>query len=402
MRSSKIWPLIVGATMAYGVAGVSTPAVSLARPMQVTIPETSDTLNGLPETDTTAALQMAYRADQQNLDPSVDAEINRRFNELRRELLDDRASTINWWLAMVALVLTFFAIVVPIAALFGFREFREIKKEAREAIAKTREATEKAEESANKARHHAKEAEKDQGAITEKLQNLTAENVANDPFAAKQAEAVSKDPQASLMDKAVARAISLQKEGKTEEAIKKWRCIACATEGVDNDFAVDAWFSIGYLLSQLGGVNKDKIHLEKVLVAYDQVLELNPYIPEAYSNRGAIKGKLGQYEEAIADCSRALELNPNYAVAYSNRGGAKSELGQYEAAIADCNRALKLNPNYALAYSNRGEAKAGLGRIAEARVDFEKARDIAKNAGDEKTVSKAEENLRKLENGRKA
>ena len=238
MRSSKIWPLIVGATMAYGVAGVSTPAVSLARPMQVTIPETSDTLNGLPETDTTAALQMAYRADQQNLDPSVDAEINRRFNELRRELLDDRASTINWWLAMVALVLTFFAVVVPIAALFGFREFREIKKEAREAIAKTREATEKAEESANKAKHLVEEIKQIRDKADELLKGTIEKNVAGNPAIAQQAVDVSKE---------VARAISLQKEGKIEEAITRWKGIAYDTEEIDNERAARAWLSVSYL-----------------------------------------------------------------------------------------------------------------------------------------------------------
>ena len=128
MRFSRIWFVIVGAAITYGVVAISTPTVLHAQSVQGSIPQTTDTLNEAPLTDTTASVQMAHRADQQNPDSSSDAEIDHRFNELRRELLDDRASTINWWLAIVALVLTFFAIVVPIAGLFGFREFREIKK----------------------------------------------------------------------------------------------------------------------------------------------------------------------------------------------------------------------------------------------------------------------------------
>ena len=53
----------------------------------------------------------------------ADVENEGRFNELRRELLDDRskmiddrAKTLDWWLAATAIFLTFLAIVIPIAA----------------------------------------------------------------------------------------------------------------------------------------------------------------------------------------------------------------------------------------------------------------------------------------------
>lgn len=46
------------------------------------------------------------------------------LNELRSDLLnnrakmiDDRAETINWWLVVIAIVLTFFGIAIPIIAL---------------------------------------------------------------------------------------------------------------------------------------------------------------------------------------------------------------------------------------------------------------------------------------------
>ena len=489
MHSSKIGSFIVGAVMAYGVAGVSTPAVSLARPMQVTIPETSDTLNGLPETDTTAALQIAYRADQQNLDPSVDAEINRRFNELRQELLDDRASTIDWWLIGITVFLGLVTILVALVGIAGYLEFRRVREQALEAVGQ-------AQESAEEAKRFVEEIKQIRDKAQEYFQDMDAKKVDDDPGAERQAEVVSNDPEASLMDRAVARAISLQKEGEIEEAIKTWRGIADAITGIDNDLAARALFSVGYLESEREG----KTNLEEVFLAYDEAIRLNPGFTNAYnnrglakaeqgryedaitdydeairlkpddadiySNRGLAKAEQGRYEDAIADYDKAIRLNPGLAGAYSNRGNAKAKQGRYEDAIADHDKAIRLNPGLAGAYSNRGNAKAKLGRykdaitdfneairlksddadaysnrglakaeqgqyedaigdydkairlnpddadaynkrgiakaelghIAEARADFKKARELAKNAGDEKTISMAEENLRKLEN----
>ena len=437
--------------MAYGVVGVSTPTVLLAQPVQGPTTQATDMLNGPLETDTTAALQMANRAGQQNPDPSADTEIDHRFNELRRELLDDRASTINWWLAVVGLVLTFFAIAVPLLGLLGYRRFKEIEKEAQE--------------SAEEAKRFVEEIEQNRDKSHELLQNMTAEEAASNPATQEQAEAISNDPDASLLDRAVARAISLQKEGKTEDAITIWRGIAHTTEGIDNNLAADAWVSVGYLLSQEESVAGDEINLEEVLSAYNEALRLNPDHVGAYTNRGIAKASLGRYQDAIADYNKAIRLKPDYPVAYYNRGVTNIKLDQYQDATADFNEAIRLKPNYAEAYYNRGivNAKTGqyqdafadfseaiklrpdlpqahynrgvsnrklglnrdaivdfdeairlkpddaeayhnrgvakfkLGRIAEARTDFEKARDIAKNAGDEEMVSMAEKNLQELE-----
>ena len=51
----------------------------------------------------------------------VEVEIQRRFNELRRELLDDRVKLVDWWLVAIAIVLTFFGIVVAIRRFHGLQ-----------------------------------------------------------------------------------------------------------------------------------------------------------------------------------------------------------------------------------------------------------------------------------------
>ena len=53
----------------------------------------------------------------------------------------------------------------------------------------------------------------------------------------------------------------------------------------------------------------------------------------AYSNRGNAKVRLGQHEDAIADCDQAIHLDSNDANAYGNRGNAKAQLGRHEDAI---------------------------------------------------------------------
>ena len=125
-------------------------------------------------------------------------------------------------------------------------------------------------------------------------------------------------------------------------------------------------FYIG-LTSYKNGEHEDAIQ------HYDQAIDINPQLAEAYNNRGNAKHALGRHEEAIADYTNAIRLNPQYADAYNNRGTAKSGLGRHEEAIADCNDAIRLNPQLAEAYYNRGNAKHALGRHEEEIADYTNA-----------------------------
>ena len=73
------------------------------------------------ESDNSTKSDTTEKADQ-----SADVEIQRLFNELRKEYLDDHSEYIDMWLAVIALVLTFFAVVIAIAGYIGFREFRRL------------------------------------------------------------------------------------------------------------------------------------------------------------------------------------------------------------------------------------------------------------------------------------
>ena len=241
---------------------------------------------------------------------------------------------------------------------------------------------------------------------------------------------VRQNPAVFPLDRAISEADSLQRGGKIEEAIEKWRSIANVSEGIDNELAAHAWFSVGYLLTE-GDVEVDKKNnIQEAISVYDRVLSLKSDFAEAYYNRGIAKGNLGNHEAAIADFDQAIHLKSDYADAYYNRGIAKFilgkyqaaitdddqvillrpdyfeayynrgiarfVLGEYQAAIADYDLAIDLNPDHAEAYYNRGNANAILDRKAEARADFETALDLAVRSENTALKSRIEQQLQGL------
>ena len=291
-----------------------------------------------------------------------EVESQRRLNEFRSEYLDDRADTLNRWLDFVAIVVTFFAVAVALAGFLGFRRFREIETEAKSSVKKVKSSVEAAENLVKEIRETRDESQE----ILLNLRNLNAESVDKEP---ERANRVSKDaqnnPEATLVDKAIAYAVYLQQQGKRKEAVEKWRAVANIVEEKDNALAARAWISSGYLVGEKNP--KDAIF------AYDQAIRLKPDYADAYNNRGAAKYLLGRHDDALADYDEAIRLKPDYAEAYYNRGATKYLLGRHDDALADYDEAIRLKPDYADAYNNRGAAKYLLGRHDDAFADYDEA-----------------------------
>ena len=177
---------------------------------------------------------------------AIDVEIQRRFNDLRRERLDDKADTINWWLNIILIVLGFFSVVAAVGVYLGLSGLREIKDEAKA-------SAEEVKKSAEEIKGLKKQAEEDALQIEQERERIARTNVYYvDPDQAKRTERASQEvrpkPTMSPLDRAINEAFSLQQAGKIEEAIEKWRSIANVVEGSDPDLAAHAWFSVGYLL----------------------------------------------------------------------------------------------------------------------------------------------------------
>ena len=183
----------------------------------------------------------------------------------------------------------------------------------------------------------------------------------------------------SPIDHAVLEAFLLQESRNHEAAAEKWRSIALVAEGIDEDLAARAWFSLGYIYHK-GNIEEDgQRSLRKALGAYDQAIRLLPGFAEAFHFRGNAKGELGRYQDAISDHTKAIGLKPDLAEAYYNRGLAKRRIGLDEEAILDYGQAIHLHPDFAAAYNNRGITKTGLGRSKDAIADFDQAVKINPN-----------------------
>jgi tetratricopeptide (TPR) repeat protein len=110
---------------------------------------------------------------------------------------------------------------------------------------------------------------------------------------------------------------------------------------------------------------------------WTEMLDLFPYNPAVWSNRGNSRVSQNKLKDAIADFNKSIELAPDAPDPYLNRGAALEGLGQWEQAIADYNHVLELDPKDPAAYNNRGSAKTGLGQWEDAIADFRQAADMA-------------------------
>ena len=172
---------------------------------------------------------------------------------------------------------------------------------------------------------------------------------------------------ASLVEKVLADAAALQAAGEPAAAVEKLRSLAILVEGMDDTLAAHAWSQAGSVLSGAG-------KYAEAVVAYGNVIRLQPDCGEAYLHRGIARNELEQYKVALADLERALCLSPDVASAiYSARGVAKSGLGQHEGARAEHALAVQLAPRCALVYMNRGVSRIHCGEHEDAVADFDAA-----------------------------
>ena len=208
------------------------------------------------------------------------SEVQQDVNQLRRELWETQSGFLSWWLQAASVFLVLITlIVILIAPTLIYRLFR-LEKEARK---------------------HADKSEKYAKEITdfrETSQGTNAQDVFDSPKKFQDIKKiVQSNPQATMLDKALAEAISTQQSAKStnehKRAEEKWRTVAWLAQEWNNngEVAAQAWFSVGYLIQEKNPEYKrgDPDSVKEAVSCYDKVLDIDPSNAAAYNNRGGAK-----------------------------------------------------------------------------------------------------------------
>jgi tetratricopeptide (TPR) repeat protein len=139
-----------------------------------------------------------------------------------------------------------------------------------------------------------------------------------------------------------------------------------------------AWFNLGG--AYLGRDN------EKAAAALRRALELQPHLPEALYDLGAIEQGKKNWSAALAYYERALAQNPEYWPACNNMGNTLFLMGERTRSLEYFERTLRLNRDYWPAQYNIAIVHFMNGRYADAvpklkivldwRPDFRDARHL--------------------------
>ncbi len=105
----------------------------------------------------------------------------------------------------------------------------------------------------------------------------------------------------------------------------------------------------------------------------NRAIELNPYRPDPWVNRGIWYARQQQPSLALADLNHALRLHPDYIKAYTNRGIVYLTLQQYDAALENFQESLKRDANNVIAYHNRGNVYLQQKQYENAIADYQQA-----------------------------
>ncbi len=123
---------------------------------------------------------------------------------------------------------------------------------------------------------------------------------------------------------------------------------------------------------------------ENSLALWDDTVEKSPKAVVAWNNRGSIRDKAKDHENAIKDFTIAIMHKPDYAHAFYNRGTAKKEWASekndstlYRSAEYDFTQAIRFKPELVDAYQNRGISIESIADFLTDSVQFRKQIEMA-------------------------
>lgn len=161
-------------------------------------------------------------------------------------------------------------------------------------------------------------------------------------------DAAKAKAKSELMNKTFNEGVTLSNEGKTDEAIAKFR----------------------------------------------EIIAVIPNCPECYANIGTVQAQAKRYDEAEASYKKAVEVKPDFAEAYNGLANVYNAMKKFDLAAEASKKALDLSaaapgapgataaaPN-ASAIFNQGVILWNAGKIPEAKAQFEQAVKLDPNLAD--------------------
>jgi tetratricopeptide (TPR) repeat protein len=124
--------------------------------------------------------------------------------------------------------------------------------------------------------------------------------------------------------------------------------------------------------NNLGGAYRASKDFHNALICNGELLKLNPFSVQAYSNRGFILQNAGRPFESIAACRVALGFDANYGGAFNNLGLAFNDLNKMPEAQAAFRQAIISNQETdALAHLNLSLTFLKNGEFSEGWEEYE-------------------------------
>ena len=163
------------------------------------------------------------------------------------------------------------------------------------------------------------------------------------------------------LDKAVQKALELQRQGRAEEAIKAYQQVL-----KQNPDHPDALHYLGMACHAHGD------H-ERSIQLIHHALTIAPDYVDALNNLGVIFQTMGRMEEAEHCYRKVIEIRPEHSDSHSNLGIVLKNQDKLSDAGDSFQRALALDPNHARAHHNLGNLYRRAGHLEEAVTHFRKA-----------------------------
>jgi len=151
-------------------------------------------------------------------------------------------------------------------------------------------------------------------------------------------------------------------------------CCAVAQTGAQSPSGHEL-FEQGQSLAQEGRLAESEVVLEKAT-------ELSPDDRTILTLLAKIKGRLGEFPEAISLFQRVIALNPKSAEAHVDLAIALSDSGNLHDALEETARALAIDSSLPSAHLNRARILDDLRREPESEAEFSIARKLAPNDPD--------------------